>query len=85
LLQTEKLLFTVIAGALRFLISLNWTRLSFFDRKTFVFIYNSTEDQSMGAVISRMISPREIGLSFIGEGKRTILPSLPLRLKKDRG
>ena len=36
-------------------------------------------------MIRRMIFLREIGLSFIGEGMKTILSSLPLRLKNDRG
>ena len=38
MVQIKILLFTVIAGALRFLTSLNWTRFSFFGRKIFVFI-----------------------------------------------
>jgi hypothetical protein len=81
LFQTKKLLFTVIAGALRFLTSLSWTTLSFSDGKTFVFFYNSTEDPSMGCYHQRE-TERNQALAHREDEDCSVVP---LRLKSDRG
>jgi hypothetical protein len=82
LFQTKKLLFTVIAGALRFLTSLNWTTLSFSDGKAFVFFYNSTEDPSMGCYHQRGFSERNQASARREDEDFSVVP---LRLKSDRG
>ena len=69
--------------ALRFLTSLNWITLSFLDRKIFVFIYNSTEDQSMGRRYqSDGLSERNQAFAHREDEDCSVVP---LRLKSDGG